>query len=89
VLDDVRCADMLVLFAINAHFLKRQVTFLRMCAHLQILLPLPEDSELVHHLSLIREAFIVADTVKAAAAARCERGFQSFKVDHYKSFAFD
>jgi hypothetical protein len=89
VVDDVKIGDMLVLFAISAHVLEKQSCFVEMCALLADIIPLPPDSELVSHLKHIRKVFLVSDTVKAAQAARIERGLKPLTAEHYKSFAID
>lgn len=89
VVDDVRIGDMLVIFAISANILEKHSLFIDMCELVADLLPLPSDSELVVHLRRIRSAFLVADTVKAARAARIERGLQPLTTGHYKSLVVD
>lgn len=85
VVDDVLVADTLVVFAVTAKDLGLSPRFVHMCALLSELLPLPQDSQLREHLARIREPFLVADTIKAARAARIERGLPCMTPQHYKT----
>ena len=85
VVDDVELGDVLVLFAIGATVLKKEPLFVELCDLLVSLLPLPHDSELVRHLVCVDERSVVAHTVRAARAARIERGLTPLTAAHYKA----
>ena len=87
--DDVVLADVLVLVAINADRLKRQDVFEAFCVSLATLLPLPSDSQFVDHLRSFGRSrtSIVNRAVRAARAARTERGLPTFDAEHYKRIA--
>lgn len=87
VVDDVKLGDTLVLFAISCHALDMEDEFLELCRVLSILLPLPHDSELKKALQLLTRRPIVPATVRAARAARVERGLTPLGISHYKTMA--
>lgn len=83
VVDDILLGDSLVLFALTAKRLMMEEEFLQMCEHLSVLLPLPHDSELI--IMLAQASFpIVPFAVKAAKAARIERGSRPLSLKHYE-----
>lgn len=83
VVDDVLLGDSLVFLAMGAHASRRDDLFLEFCGILGSLLPLAEDSELLMALRGMKRP-IVAGAVRAAKAARIERGLQVFNHAHYK-----
>ena len=75
VVDDVAAADCLVLFALAAEELDDgRAKFVALCTALAEVLPSAGDSELRAHLCRVRPETIVLDSVRAARAARIERG---------------
>lgn len=84
VVDDVLLGDALVLVALNANDLQRDDLFLEMCESLAILLPLPTDSQFIKNLQLMNRPIIPA-AVRAAKAARVERGLRAFPLAHYRA----
>ena len=89
VVDEVRIADVLVIFSTSAHILQKHSVYMTMCEMLTELLPLASDSELLLHLSRIRPSFIVSDTIKAAQASSIEKGLSPLSVKHYKTLIDD
>lgn len=87
IVDDVALGDALVLVALNAHKMERDAIFVDMCQNLARLLPLPSDSELIQKLKCIQEKPIVPATVRAAKAARVERGLSVLTLPHYRTIA--
>lgn len=97
VVDDVALADVLVLVAINAVKLHRVELFVSFCDSLVTLLPLPSDSQFLEVLEKIAGSRascsshstsrnnVVASVVRAARAARVERGLNAFSMLHYQS----
>jgi hypothetical protein len=86
--DDVALGDALVLVAMEARHNDRDALFLEFCAALAALLPLPHDSELRTAL-LAAHRPIVPFAVRAARAARVERGLAPFSLAHYRVAADD
>lgn len=86
IVDDVALGDVLVLMAITAEKLSREAMFIELCKHMFRLLPLPNDSELVKRLKTIKKP-IVVHTVRAARAARVERGLSKLSEKHYRTVA--
>ena len=72
-IDEVKVADVLVLVAISLHERKLDDVYVCFCHTLAILLPVPKDSELLHHLTIAKPS-IVAHASRASKAARIERG---------------
>lgn len=89
VIDDVTLGDSLVIFAISATASNSNALFVELCSILANLLPLPDDSELRQHLQRIRASSVVAGAVRAARAARIERGFPELSRNHYVSMIDD
>lgn len=88
IVDDVALGDVLVLMAITAEKLSRDTIFIEFCKHLFVLLPLPADSELLKRLQVMKKP-IVCHTVRAARAARVERGLSKLSEKHYRTVADD
>lgn len=88
VVDDVALGDVLVLMALNAVRLHREEIFVRFCHALATLLPLPDDSQFAQVLSGIsqtRARNVVPSAVRAARAARVERGLPAKPLAHYEA----
>lgn len=86
--DDVRLGDALVLVALEAHELHREELCAELCRALARLLPLPADSELRRHLARVDGARpVVPQVVKAARAARVERGLTQLPLAHYRELS--
>lgn len=83
IVDDVLLGDSLVFVAMGAHESGRDDFFVEFCGILGSLLPLPEDSELLMALRTMKRP-VVAGAVRAAKAARIERGLPEFNHSHYK-----
>lgn len=83
IVDDVLLGDSLVFLAMGAHESRRDDFFLEFCGILGSLLPLAEDSELLMALRSMKRP-VVAGAVRAAKAARIERGLKVFNHPHYK-----
>lgn len=83
VVDDVIVGDLLVLVALAARKMQRDDLFVEFCASLAVLLPLPEDSELRRHLERDMRRPVVPAAVRAARAARVERGLRPLVAQHY------
>lgn len=84
--DEVAVADVLVLVALEAHELDRDDLCIELFHALAELLPLPIDSQFRASLASSSRP-VVAASVRAAKAARIERGLHAFSVAHYRSVA--
>ena len=83
--DDVRLGDALVLVALEAHELGRGELCAELCRAFAMLLPLPADSELRRHLARVEGTKpVVPQVVRAARAARVERGLPQLSLAHYR-----
>lgn len=82
--DDVALADALVLVARAAHANRRDDLFVDFARTLTALLPLPSDSELRGHLGAMQRP-VVTNAVRAARAARIERGLPVLALPHYRT----
>jgi len=88
VVDDVALADTLVLTAISAHDLDRDAIFSKFCNVIASILPLPSDSQFAKVLSNMKPQWsVVAQSTRAAKAARIERGLPSLSLKHYRTIA--
>lgn len=88
--DDVALGDALVLVALEAKHLGREAVFADFCASLCALLPLPCDAELTRALCDGPPASrVVTFALRAASAARVERGLRTLSLAHYKAVAED
>ena len=85
IVDDVALGDTLVLLALSAHELQRDDVFVDLCQTLAVLLPLPHDSCLRKALAAITERPVVPAAVRAAKAARIERGLRPLTLSHYRA----
>ena len=88
--DDVLLADALVFMAVVADKARADI-FVNLCESLSTLLPLPHDSQFGNVLASLqvprRDVTSVAAAVRAATAARTERGLPVYTRTHYLSFA--
>ena len=87
VVDEVLLGDTLVLFAVSCLQLQWDAEFMQLCGLLAALLPLPCDSQLKAALECIRQKPIVPAAVRAAKAARTERGLPVLNQAHYLQMA--
>ena len=76
-----------VLVALSARTLQRDGIFAGFCNDLAVLLPLPPDSELLTRLGKMEARSIVLSAVRAAKAARIERGLPRLTEKHYRTIA--
>ena len=83
--DDVALGDALVLVAMGAKDTKRDDLFVECCHTLGALLPLPDDSQLRRALHAMQKP-VVPNAVRAAKAARVERGLGVLTQTHYRAF---
>lgn len=88
IVDDVALGDALVLVAIEARTLDRDDLFVSLCHTLTRLLPLPVDSELRRELEVASRPIVPA-ALRAAKAARIERGLPQMPLAHYRSMSDD
>lgn len=84
--DDVALGDVLVLVALSARRLKRDDVFVEACHALAALLPLPDDSQFRAELAHASRP-VVGAAMRAACAARVERGLGVFPLEHYRALA--
>lgn len=84
IVDDIALGDSLVLMAMEAHEMDRADVFVELCQALVVLLPLPDDSELKLSLRTITVRGILPGALRAAKAARVERGVKTLSRDHYE-----
>lgn len=86
-MDDVQAADTLVLLAIDATERGEEDAFASFCKTISRLSPLPHDSSLAISLATVTSRCIVAQSVRAAKAARVERGLPEQTRKHYEAIA--
>lgn len=88
IVDDVALGDTLVLFAIDANLNGNDATFAEFANALATLLPLPSDSQILRVLCEPNEGrSILAWSLRAAKAARIERGLPMRPLSHYRIIA--
>jgi hypothetical protein len=83
--DDVALGDALVFVAMGARETQRDDLFVECCHTLAHVLPLPDDSQLRRALADARKP-VVPCAVRAARAARVERGLRVLPQAHYRAF---
>ena len=84
-LDEVALADVLVMMAVDAQYRRVEDVYAAFCEALLPLLPLPSDSQLRARIAPVSRP-IVAHAVRAARAARAERGLRLRDAAHYRRF---
>ena len=84
--DEVKVADVLVLFAIEAEATGEGPLFVEMCAALAQLLPFPDDSQFVRALGRVC-APVATHAHHACRAARVEHGFATPPLSHFRTLA--
>lgn len=83
--DEVALADVFVLIALDAHARNHDELFALVCTELHKALPVPNDSQFRLALAHVRAGAIVSGALRAARAARVERGLCTHGIAHYKA----
>lgn len=82
-LNEVEVADCIMLMALTARILERDDLFVAFCSNLATILPVPDDSALKQHLSLVARP-ITQSTLRCVCRTRQQHNQPVRVLTHYK-----